>query len=322
MIRMTRLAAVVALSAVTLGLAACGDKDKKETATSTPTEAPKTATPAATPAAAQPATIAASDFAFAVAGQVVPGIQTITFKNGGKEDHELQLVSLDQGKTLADVQKLLSTPGTPIPDWVKFNGGAWAIPAGAQSTMTAKLDAKSYILLCFVESADGKPHFAKGMVGALDVKGTEAKDAAPTATLSIEATDYAFKAPAEASAGKATISLKNSGKEAHFAGLIRVPDGVPFETFMKGLLTPPATATATASPKASPAATGTATAAATAAAPAASGYSGGVGALSSGGQAWSTTELKAGTYAIVCFVPDAKGVPHAALGMASKLTVK
>ncbi len=327
MTRLTRIAALVALGAVTLGFAACGEK--KETPKSTPTEAPKaataTATAAPTQAAAKPATITASDYAFAVDGQAVPGVQTITFKNAGKEDHELQLVSLDQGKTLADVQKLLSTPGGAIPDWVKFNGGAWAIPAGSQSTMTAKLDAKSYILLCFVESADGKPHFAKGMVGALDVKGTESKDAAPTATLSIEASEYAFKAPAEATAGKATISLKNNGKESHFSGLIRVPDGVPFEAFLKGLQTPPATATAaaTASPKASPAATGTATAAATAAAPAApSGVSGGVGALSPGGQAWSTTDLKAGTYAIVCFIPDAKGVPHAALGMVSKLTVK
>lgn len=318
MTRLTRITTVVALGIATIGFAACGGK--KETP-ATPTAAPATATTAATQVAAKPVTITASDYAFATDGQAVPGIQTITFKNSGKEDHELQLVSLDQGKTLADVQKLLSTPGAAIPDWVKFNGGAWAIPAGAQSTMTTKLNAGGYILLCFVESPDKVPHFAKGMVGSLDVKGTEAKDTAPTATLAIEASDYAFKAPAEAAAGKATISLKNSGKEAHFAGLIRVPDGVPYEAFTKALLTPAPAASATpaaaASPK--PSATGTPAAAAPATP---SGVSGGAGAISAGGQVWSTTDLKTGTYAIVCLVPDAKGVPHAALGMINKLTVK
>ncbi len=97
---------------------------------------------------------------------------------------------------------------------------------------------------------------------------------------------------------------------------------MPYETFTKALLTPAPAATtpaAAASPK--PSATGTPAAAA--AAPAApSGVSGGVGALSAGGQSWSTTDLKAGTYAIVCLVPDAKGVPHGAVGMISKLTVK
>lgn len=323
MTRLTRIVAVAALGAITLGLAACGGKE--EAPKSTPTAAPKAATATATPtqAAPKPLTITGTDYAFAVDGQAVPGIQTITFKNAGKEDHELQLVSLDQGKTLLDAQKLLATPGAAIPDWVKFNGGAWAIPAGAQSTMTAKLNAGSYVLLCFLEAPDKAPHFTKGMVGALEVKGTEAKDAAPTATLAIEASDNAFKMPAEAAAGKATISLKNNGKESHFAGLIRVPDGMTYEAFTKALLAPPAaTATAAAAATTKPSATGTPAAAAAAAAAPPSGVSGGVGAVSAGGQAWSTTELKAGTYAVVCFVPDAKGVPHAALGMMNKLTVK
>ncbi len=178
MTRLTRVASVAALAAITLTFAACGGK--KETA-STPTAAPKpaTATATATQAAAKPVTITGSDYAFAVDGKAVPGIQTITFKNAGKEDHELQLVSLDQGKTLAAAQKILETPGAAIPDWVKFNGGAWAIPAGTQNTMTAKLNAGAYILLCFVESPDKLPHFAKGMVGALKVKGTEARTPPP-----------------------------------------------------------------------------------------------------------------------------------------------
>lgn len=338
MSRLSRIAAVVALGAITAGLAACGGG--KETPKLAPAGAPKAATAdaAATPAALRPLTVVGTEYAFALDGQAVPGIQTITFRNAGKEYHELQLVSLDRGYTLADAQKILSTPGAAIPDWVKFNGGAWAIPGGTQSTMTAKLAAGSYVLLCLLEdpdrpwsqpswrAGDGSnraPHFAKGMVAVMEVKGTEAKDTAPTATLAIEASDNAFKAPAEVPAGKTTISLKNNGKEAHFAGLVRAPDGVSYEAFTRALLTPtPAAAAATPPAAASPRPAATGTAAVTAAAAVASGVSGGVGALSAGGQAWSTTDLRAGTYAIICLIPDAKGVPHAALGMISKLTVK
>lgn len=159
-------------------------------------------------------------------------------------------------------------------------------------------------------------------MGAIDVRGEKAKDTAPTATLAIEASDHAFKAPAEVNAGKATIALKNTGKEAHFAGLIRVPDGLTYEAFTKILLAPPPAATPAAAATPRPSPTAGPTGAATAAAAPSSGVSGGVGALSAGGQAWSITDLKAGTYAIVCFVPDAESVPHTARGMLSKLTVK
>lgn len=310
------------MALMALGFAACGDPESKSTPTPTAATKAASATSVATQAPVRPLTVTGTDYAFAVDGQAAPGIQTITFKNAGKEDHELQLVSLEQGKTIVDAQKILATPNAPIPDWVKFNGGAWSIPAGAQSTMTTELNSGAYILLCFLEAPDKQPHFAKGMVGAIDVRGEKAKDTAPAATLAIEAFDYAFKAPAEVNAGKATIALKNSGKEPHFAGLIRVPDGLTYEAFTKILLTPPQAATPAAAGTPRPSATAGGTAAATAAAAPPSGVSGGVGALSAGGQAWSTTDLKAGTYAIVCFVPDAKGVPHAALGMLSKLTVK
>lgn len=115
----------------------------------------------------------------------------------------------------------------------------------------------------------------------------------------------------EITAGKAVISLKNSGKEAHFAGLVRVPDSMSYEAFTNALLTP--TPTVAAAP--TPAAVAVASAVA-------SGVSGGVGAVSAGGQAWVTADLKPGTYVVVCLIPDAKGAPHAALGMLNKVTVR
>ena len=218
--RLTRFTAMVAIGAITLGIAACGEKEEPKPV-ATPTAAAKAASATAVAQVApKPLTVTGMEYAFSVDGQAIPGVQTITFRNAGKEDHELQLVSLDQGKTIVDAQKILVTPNAPIPDWVKFNGGAWSIPAGAQSTMTADLNTGAYTLLCFLEAPDKLPHFAKGMVGAIEVKGEKSKEATPTGTLAIEASDYAFKLPAEVTAGKATIALKNTGKR----GALRWPD--------------------------------------------------------------------------------------------------
>lgn len=307
-----RTAIVVTVSLLTVVLTACGAKDELPKVTAQP---PTTVTPFVP----SPLVVTGVEYAFGIEGQAAPGIQTITFKNAGKEYHELQLVSLDPGYTIADAQKILSVPGAAIPDWVKFSGGIWAIPAGAQGTMTTRLDPGPYAVLCLLEDSNRPwsqaswragqgskraPHFARGMVNTFEVKGPEAKDPAPTASLSVESSDYAFRSPSEAPVGKATLSLKNNGKEAHFAGLVRVPDGVQYEAFTSALLAPlpstdPAVAVAVAA-----------------------GVAGGVGGVSPGGQAWITAELKTGTYVIVCLIPDARGAPHAALGMLNKLTVK
>jgi hypothetical protein len=37
---------------------------------------------------------------------------------------------------------------------------------------------------------------------------------------------------------------------------------------------------------------------------------------------WFIAHLQPGTYAVLCFVPDDNGIPHALLGMIAILTVK
>ena len=50
---------------------------------------------------------------------------------------------------------------------------------------------------------------------------------------------------------------------------------------------------------------------------------GGLGAQNANGKGYIQTNLPAGSYAFLCFVPDATtGKPHAALGMVRALTVK
>lgn len=314
------LLAVTAFGAILFGLSGCDQK----------TEIPKSGTATPEIVVARPVTVLGTEYGFEVDGQAVPGIQTITFKNVGKEYHELQLVSLDRGYTVEAARVLLTTPGAAIPDWVKFNGGIWAIPAGAEASMTVRLDRGAYALLCFLEDegrpwtqttwragdgSRGAPHYARGMVNGFQVKGAEVKDAAPVANLLIEASDYAFQAPSEVRAGKTVVSLKNNGKEPHFAGLVRVPDGMPYESFTSTLLVPTPVA-----PAGSIVPTSSRTS--SVAELVASGVSGGVGAISAGQQAWVTADLKPGTYVVVCLIPDPRGAPHAALGMLNKFVVR
>jgi hypothetical protein len=128
--------------------------------------------------------------------------------------------------------------------------------------------------------------------------------AAPAATaaaneVTITATDYAFDAPAEIPAGLTNLRLVDNGKELHHATLIKLEEGKTYADLMAGMSamkpgTPP---------------------------PGWMIPAGGPNAIGPGSSTALTMVLQPGNYAIVCFIPDAKGVPHVAHGMSKALTV-
>lgn len=68
----------------------------------------------------------------------------------------------------------------------------------------------NYVLLCFIPSADGVPHLAKGMVKPLQVMAASQDGAqAPKADLSIALKDFGFEMPAQVKAGRQTWEIKN-----------------------------------------------------------------------------------------------------------------
>jgi hypothetical protein len=132
-----------------------------------------------------------------------------------------------------------------------------------------------------------------------------AATAAPAATsaspnvVEITASEYKFEAPDQVPAGLTTFKLNDTGKELHHATLIRLDSGKTFADLMEGMKnmkpgTPPPGWVIPA---------------------------GGPNAIAPGSTSALTTVLQPGNYAIVCFIPDAKGVPHVAHGMAKALTV-
>jgi len=128
---------------------------------------------------------------------------------------------------------------------------------------------------------------------------------APTATavpqinqVSFKAVDYSFSGPESIPAGMTGITFVNEGQELHHQQLLTLPDGMTVDDFMAALLSgeegPPPPGVVGA---------------------------GGVGALNPGLSGSVTLNLAPGNYVIVCFVPNAEGVPHVALGMVKPLTV-
>jgi len=144
-------------------------------------------------------------------------------------------------------------------------------------------------------------------VGALiagHVGPAAAQDATPAAAdvgeypeLVIVASEFMFELPATAESGYTRLTLDNQGGADHHAMFFRLNDDTTEEQFMTGL------------------------------------QSGDLGALlafgasyggpmaGAGSQESVIASLDAGTYAVICLIPDEQGVPHVALGMLAMLEV-
>ena len=117
--------------------------------------------------------------------------------------------------------------------------------------------------------------------------------------LQYSAVDYAFAGPASFPSGVTEITLSNQGTELHHQQLIKLPEGMTTGDFMTVLAELP--------PDAPP--------------PPGIESLGGVSVLSPGVTGTVTLDLQVGNYMMVCFVPNAEGIPHVALGMALPITV-
>ncbi|MEY2425817.1 MAG: hypothetical protein QOI61_1389, partial [Actinomycetota bacterium] len=125
-------------------------------------------------------------------------------------------------------------------------------------------------------------------------------DTTPAAVkIDVTTKDYAFAtAPTTVTVDNlATLTVKNEGTEDHEAALLKIADGKTLDD-VKAALAP----TAPAGPPPFVVA-------------------GGVTGTAPGTSASITQALPAGSYAFICFVANAAGTPHFALGMLAPLTV-
>jgi hypothetical protein len=110
------------------------------------------------------------DYSFRLSSPIRSGTHTIRVHNAASQDHEVELIELAPGKTLADLMTWLSKMEGPPPG--KALGGVAGMAPGLTEYFTADFSSGTrYVLICFIPDAkDGKPHFAHGMAQQVTVK--------------------------------------------------------------------------------------------------------------------------------------------------------
>lgn len=235
-------------------------------------------------------TIAMHDYAFEAPETVPAGWVTLKGVPKGKELHEATLIRLEDGKRLTDLVEAMKQPGPPP---------AWMVPMGGPlmaSEVTIHLAPGRYVWWCFIPSADGVPHFAKGMVKEFVVHGTAPSEAAPKADVTVTMKDYAWDFSTPLTAGKHTLKVVNAPGQPHQFILAKLRPG---KTAMQ-------VAAFSEKPSGEPPFTGM----------------WGTVAQATGDN-YLTVDLAPGRYAVICFLPDGKdGKAHLEHGMITEIEVK
>jgi hypothetical protein len=243
-------------------------------------------------------TVIARDFAYEAPDSLPGGWTTIRMVNEGPTIHHMQLVRIDSGKTMADVQAAMKNTNAPPPKWVVDVGGPNAPNPGAESNTTMNLTPGLYVMLCFVDIPDKVAHMTKGMFKPLVVTAATAPGAAPTADVELSLTDYAFTAKSGAlTAGKHTFHVVNDGPQVHEIEIFQLLPGKTMKDFAawgeKYAGPPPVSAL------------------------------GGVVGLVKGADAYFTADFTPGNYVMICFVGDKKdNKPHFMHGMVKEFAVQ
>ncbi len=118
-----------------------------------------------------PVAVIATEFAYEGPDTLPGGKVTLEMDNQGKQPHAFVIGELLDGKTIDDVNAVLSkgAPGKR-PKWFKIAGGTGAKPGDA-GKLEADLEAGNYVFICLVpDRASRKPHAVLGMVKALRVE--------------------------------------------------------------------------------------------------------------------------------------------------------
>ncbi len=258
---------------------------------------PATDAAATTPATEGPTVlrVTASDYSFDAPDQISAGLTTIRLINKGPSLHHVELVRLDQGKTLPDFLAALKAGGPP-PSWASMIGGPNVPEFGDSSTAIISLDPGSYAMICVIPGADGMPHVMKGMAHLITVTGPARVSPEPTADMSVKLVDYDFQFSQPLTAGHHMIRVENAGQQVHEMVIVRLESGKKVEDVAAW--------------------------AAKMAGPPPGAVHGGVSGIMPGEHMFIEADLTPGDYGLLCFFPDIHdGKPHLAHGMMKTIKV-
>jgi hypothetical protein len=228
---------------------------------------------------------------FSVPKSIEAGLVRIQFTNSAKGAHGAQLGRIDGEHTLDDALKAGEAwggRGRPLPTWLHIVGGAGQAEQGQTSTATQALPPGNY----FVVDTDSNAG------ASFEVTGEAGDQKLPSATGTVKASEYAF-ASEGLKAGKNTLLFDNIGKEPHLLAALPIKPGKTIADVRRFVETekgePPIEEEG--------------------------GFSTPI--LDGGLRQVIDADLKIGSYAMLCFIPDRAGGPsHIEKGMVSEAVVR
>lgn len=230
--------------------------------------------------------------------RIPAGLTTITIDHPEDREDLVALISLAPGRTIdeffATMEQLFAEEISLVPEWIAFHGGAPLGP-GDRRSYTVFLSPGTHYLLSIAGDDEG-PFAARGLLLPIEVEA-----AWPEPEVTVTLADYEFTVDGTFRAGDQLVRVVNSAAQPHEMLILPLPPGVR----AADLFAPPAEGEhAHEEPEEVPSAAIR-----------------GVWAINPGETVQVPVDLEPGTYALVCFVPDADG-PHAMQGMVLEVTVE
>jgi hypothetical protein len=227
--------------------------------------ADEAAEPAAAPAAGS-VEVMADDYSFLAPDTIPSGWTTFRMVNQGNEPHFFLLNRLPEGRTIEDYGTEVGAAfdsvwsgleggsigkaeagamlGRLLPAWyadVRLMGGVGLLAPGHTAETTARLEPGSYVMECYVKTADGRFHSELGMVLPITVSTDVSEREAPVSDLDITLTNAAMVVAGQPTAGEHTVAVHfrehpaaGLGNDVHLARLdgARVEEIVPWMDWM------------------------------------------------------------------------------------------
>lgn len=236
------------------GFAACQTTPAEQT--------PATNAAPAAPADAYVVEVVAEDYAFEAPNEILSGWTTFRMTNEGEETHFLYLTRIPDDRTYDDYLQGISRPvndawqavrageidkagafeqlGAEIPGWYWMEaeafGGPGLVAAGGASQATVELEPGTYVLECFMKTAEGEFHWVEGMIRPIEVLAERSDAPEPTADVDITLTTDAITTRGEPQRGSNTVALHFAeqpevgfGNDVH---VVRLDDGMAPQTLV------------------------------------------------------------------------------------------
>lgn len=256
--------------------------------------------------------VVGTEYAFDLPATVEGGWTRLTLDNQGAMEHHAMFMRVNDDATLADLEAALLEPAfEPMFTVATSLGGPSAAP-GASESVIINLLPGTYVVICVIPDTAGVPHYALGMQAVLEVTEGTANQEAPVADSSVELMEMQFhNLASEFAAGPQIWHVENIGGAVHELVVAKLAPGITSEA-AQAMLLAPAEATPMDHTEGTP--TGDLEGPPFT-------FVAGAAPMSPHQVNYVEFDFEPAEYLAICFVPDATGAPHMALGMIMPFTV-